>query len=124
MKILLVLAWNNIAGTTIQNCFHKAGFSKELSDEGTEGDPFSAWKQSLDELQICNDQLIPKNITQDDFPCVHDRLTATETIMSDEIIIQEIREPETANENEEEDCSEEVHEPEIPNTSLKSKRSN
>ena len=45
-----VLTWNDIANPANQSCFHKAGFSVELSDEGIEDDPFFAFKQSLDEI--------------------------------------------------------------------------
>ena len=57
-------------------------------------------KQSLHELY---NQLIPENITHDDFLDVDDRLTVTEAIMSDKVIIQDLLEAEIANKNEEND---------------------
>ena len=112
MKIL-VLAWNDVSDTTIQNCFRKAGFSEELGDEDIEDDPFSALKQSLDKLRNRDQQLMPENVMYDDVLHVDDCVAATEAVMSDEMIIQEIREGENENENEEDECSEQVTEPEI-----------
>ena len=45
-----VLTWNDIANPTNENCFHKAGFSEELSDEGIQDDLFFAFRQSLDKI--------------------------------------------------------------------------
>ena len=103
MKIL-VLAWNDVSDTTIQNCFRKAGFSEELGDEDIEDDPFSALKQSLDKLRN-RDQQMPENVMYDDVLHVDDCVAATEAVMSDEMIIQEIREGENENENEEDEWS-------------------
>lgn len=66
MKILVV-SWNNVADITIQGCINKAGFSEELRDEDIEDNLFSALKQTLDVLQICDDQLIPEKIASPTF---------------------------------------------------------
>lgn len=58
-------------------------------------------KQSLDELRIYEDQLIPGNITHYNFLDVDDCLTATEAMMPNKSIVQEILEFDAANKNEE-----------------------
>ena len=61
---------------------------------------------------------MPENVMYDDVLHVDDCVAATEAVMSYEVFIQEIREDEAAHENEEDECSEQVTEPEIEKQAL------
>ena len=44
---MLVLAWDEVTDTTVQNCFKKAGFFENKDDDAVSDDPFAALKDSI-----------------------------------------------------------------------------
>ena len=98
---MLVLSWSEVTATTIANCFSKAGFSQNVSSE--EDDPFSKLRESLDQLQQHDEDFVPEDFRYDDLLTVDDDVAVMGGVMTEEEILQEIRENETVEEEEEEE---------------------
>ena len=57
----LVQAWNRVSKDTIQNCFKRAGISKDAQADAVEeiDDPFKSLQSDLDELRLLDPSLVP-----------------------------------------------------------------
>ena len=71
---MFVISWNVISETTIVNCFSKAGFSESLTDE--EDDPFSQLKESTNQLQLRDQELVTYLNKQVNHVCIYNYFTA------------------------------------------------
>ena len=84
---MLVLAWDEVTDTIVQNCFRKAGFSKVAEEDAILDDPFAALKSTLKELVDLDETY--KDITVEDVSSFDDMLVSTQEPLSGEEIIAE-----------------------------------
>ena len=91
----LVQAWNRVSKDTIQNCFKRAGISKDAQTDAVEeiDDPFKSLQSDLDELQLLDLSLAPDDTTAEDYTDTDKNLVVTESVLiDDEEILGQYRE--------------------------------
>ena len=91
----LVQAWNRVSKDTIQNCFRRAGISKDAQTDAVEeiDDPFKSLQSDLDELRLLDPSLVPDETTAEDYTDTDKNLVVTESVLIDnEEILGQYRE--------------------------------
>ena len=91
----LVQAWNRVSKDTIQNCFRRAGISKDAQIDAVEeiDDPFKSLQSDLDELRLLDPSLVPDETTAEDYTDTDKNLVVTESVLIDnEEILGQYRE--------------------------------
>ena len=91
----LVQAWNRVSKDTIQNCFKRAGISKDAHTDAVEeiDGPFKSLQSDLDELRLLNPSLVPDETTAEDYTDTDKNLVVTESVLiDDEEILGQYRE--------------------------------
>ena len=88
---MLVSVWKEVRQTTIVNCFKKAKISEKdptiaINDED---DPFKEIDKNLIELREKEPNLVPENMTAEDFATADDAVIRTSSTLTDEEILQE-----------------------------------
>ena len=112
---LLVQAWNRLTKDTVQNCFKRAGISKDAQADTVEEiyDPFKSLQSDLDELRLLDQSLVPDGTTAEDYTDTDKTLVVTESVLiDDEEILGQYRE--TPNVDVDEDTEENTEEVEPP----------
>ena len=61
---MLVHSWSEVSESTILDCFRKAGFKEDVSDE--DDDTFSVFKSSIDQLRQRDENLIRNDFSYKD----------------------------------------------------------
>ena len=84
---MLVLAWDEVTDTIVQNYFRKAGFSEIAEEDAISDDPFAVLKSTFKELVNLDETY--KDITVEDVASLDDMLVSTQEPLSDEEIIAE-----------------------------------
>ena len=107
---LLVSAWNEVSQTTIVNCFKKTKISEKdqtiaISDED---DLFKEINENLKELREKEPNLVPENMTAEDFAIVDDAAITASSTLTDEEILQEATQTENDEIEEIDDDDEEL----------------
>ena len=91
----MVQAWNRVSKDTIQNCFKRAGISKDAQTDAVEeiDDPFKSLQSDLDELRLLDPSLVPDETTAEDYTDTDKNLVVTESVLiEDEEILGQYRE--------------------------------
>ena len=91
----LVQAWNRVSKDTIQNCFKRAGISKDAQTDAEEeiDDPFKSLQSDLDELRLLDPSLVPDEKSAEDYTDTDKNLVVTESVLiDDEEILGQYRE--------------------------------
>ena len=106
---MLVSVWKEVRQTTIVNCFKKAKISEKdptiaINDED---DPFKEIDKNLIELREKEPNLVPENMTAEDFATADDAVITSSTLI-DEEILQEATQTENDEVEEIEDDDEEL----------------
>ena len=90
-------SWSEVSEINIINCILIAGFNEGVSDE--DDDPFSAFKNSVDQLWQSDENLIPNDFTKSysewlykDILTVDDDIAVLGGVMADEEIVQNLTE--------------------------------
>ena len=112
----LVQAWNRVTKDTVQNCFKRAGISKDAQADAVEeiDDPFKSLQSDLDELQLPDQSLVPDGATAEDYTDTDKNLVVTKSaLIDDEEILGQYRE--TPNVDVDDDTEENTEEVEPPN---------
>ena len=86
--------WKEVRQTTIVNCFKKAKISEKdptiaINDED---DPFKEIDKNLIELREKEPNLVPENMTAEDFATADDAVITTSSTLTDGEILQEATE--------------------------------
>ena len=118
----LVQAWNRVTKDTVQNCFKRAGISKDAQADVVEeiDDPFKSLQSDLDELRLLDQSLVPDGTTAEDYTDTDKNLVVTESVLiDDEEILGQYRE--TPNVDVDDDTEENTEEVEPPNKPSRSK---
>ena len=112
----LVQAWNRVSKDTVQNCFKRAGISKDAQADAAEeiDDPFKSLQSDLDELRLLDQSLVPDGTTAEDYTDTDKNLVVTESVLIDnEEILGQYRE--TPNVDVDDDTEENTEEVEPQN---------
>ena len=107
---MLVSVWKEVRQTTIVNCFKKAKISEKdptiaINDED---DPFKEIDKNLIELREKEPNLVPENMTAEDYATADDAVITTSSTLTDEEILQEATQTENDEVEEIEDDDEEL----------------
>eukprot|EP00794_Sanderia_malayensis_P002407 gene2407-2773_t len=89
----LAEAWDRVTSDTIVNCFRKAGICTASQQQSLNDadDPFQELASEIEELRARNEELIPQELTADDYIDTDDGLLAFQTSqLTDEEIIKYI----------------------------------
>ena len=78
---MLAHSWSEVSENAIINCFHKADFEDGVSHE--DDDPFSTFKSSSNQLQQCDQSLIPNDFTYKYILAVDDDIAVMGGVMTD-----------------------------------------
>ena len=81
----LVQSWNRVSKDTIQNCFRRAGISKDAQTDAVEeiDDPFKSLQSDLDELRLLDPSLVPDEKTAEDCTDSDKNLVVTQSVLID-----------------------------------------
>ena len=112
----LVQAWNRVTKDTVQNCFKRAGISKDAQADAVEeiDDPFKSLQSDLEELRLLDQSLVPDGTTAEDYTDTDKNLVVTDFVLiDDEEILGLYRE--TPNVDVDDDTEENTEEVEPPN---------
>ena len=114
----LVQAWNRVTKDTVQNCFKRAGISKDAQADAVEerDDIFRSLQSDLDELRLLDQSLVitTDGTTAEDYTDTDKKLVVTESVLiDDEEILGQYRE--TPNVDADDDTEENTEEVEPPN---------
>ena len=82
----LVQAWNRVSKDTFQNCFKRAGISKDAKTDAVEeiDDPLKSLQSDLDELRLLDPSLVPDETTAEDYTDTDKNLVVTEPVLIDD----------------------------------------
>ena len=114
----LVQAWNRVTKDTVQNCFKRAGISKDTQVDAVEeiDGLFKSLRSDLDELRLLDQSLVHDGTTAEDYTDTDKNLVVTESVLiDDEEILGQYRE--TPNVDDTEENTEEVEPPNKPSRS-------
>ena len=112
----LVQAWNRVTKDTVQNCFKRAGISKDAQADAVEEIDyrFKSLQSDLDELRLLDQSLVPDGTTAEDYTDTDKNLVVTESVLiDDEEILGQYRE--TPNVDVDDDTEQNTEEVEPPN---------
>eukprot|EP00794_Sanderia_malayensis_P001774 gene1774-biopygen1618 len=110
----LAEAWDRVTSDTIVNCFRKAGICTASQQQSLNDadDPFQELASEIEELRARNEELIPQELTADDYIDTDDGLLAFQTSqLTDEEIIAQVSNVDGESEEECELIEEEVVQP-------------
>ena len=104
MKILAD-AWEAVTNETIINCFRKAGIAPTVQRAAIDDsdDPFKDLQESLDELRTLDSSMAPDDVTTTDLVSLDDNVIATAPEISDDDIIEELRDKQQGDEEDSDD---------------------
>ena len=90
---LLTLSWEDVTENTVQNCFAKARISNDdqLRAQNDLDDLFVELRSSIEELKERNSEDFLNDISPEEFTNLDDSVVATESVLTDELIIEMVR---------------------------------
>ena len=106
---------NRVTKDTVQNCFKRAGISKDAQADAVEeiDDPFKSLQSDLDELRLLDQSFVSDGTTAEDYTDTDKNLVVTESVLIyDEEILGQYRE--TPNVDVDDDTEENTEEVEPP----------
>ena len=112
---ILVKSWEAVSANTVVNCFKKAGISKETQTASIndEDDPFKSLAESIGVLK--NRGLVDETFDVDDFVDIDFEIsTSKTTVLTDEEIIESIRDDDKCAVEEEVENDEEIEVNDVP----------
>ena len=89
MKIL-ALSWSEVSNEAITNCFMKSAFSEDVCSE-KDYDPFFQLQEALDKLWAHGQEFVPDGLQCEDMVNVYHDVQVTEGLLTEEEIVDEIR---------------------------------
>ena len=89
MKVL-ALSWSEVSKETITNCSAKSGFSEDVCSE-EDYDPFFQLREALDKLWAHGQEFVPDGLQGQDIVNVDRDVQVTEGLLTEEEIVEEIR---------------------------------
>ena len=104
MKILAD-SWEVVTKETIINCFRKSGITPTVQQAAIadSDDPFKDLEESLNELRQVDSSMVPDNVTATSLVSLDDEVITTAPEISDNDIIEEIRDHQRQGDDEESD---------------------
>ena len=105
---ILVSSWESVSAQTIVNCFRKAGITSEAQSAAITNadDPFTDLKESLEQLQAVDSDMVPEGVTPESVVNVdNDVITMAPMITDDDILtsVKKIQQEESDGDDEDEE---------------------
>ena len=109
---ILVSSWEAVSAQTIVNCLRKAGITSEAQNAAITDadDPFSDFKQSLQQLHDIDSDMVPESGTPETLTDVDNEVITTAPMITDDDILRSVTTNQQEQSDEDDDNDEEVEE--------------